>query len=88
MKKADLDRMFGCGTGVVVVSIGQIDYNDKSYTIPHNDLVLLLRDTITGMQRGRIDHQWSHKVPAWNGVKAEIVAERRHNEDAPEQLAG
>ena len=64
-------RMFGCGTGVVVVSIGQIQYKGKMHEIPYNPLVLLLRDTITGMQRGRIEHEWSHKVPAWKGARAE-----------------
>jgi branched-chain amino acid aminotransferase len=79
--------MFGCGTGVVVVSIGQIQYNDQMYTIPHNPLVLLLRDTITGMQRGKINHEWSYKVPEWRGVQGEIVAEEKGNDENPEDIA-
>ncbi len=79
--------MFGCGTGVVVVSIGQIQYNNQMYTIPHNPLVLLLRDTITGMQRGKVDHEWSYKVPEWKGVKAQGMAEGKGNEENPEDVA-
>lgn len=56
--------MFGCGTGVVVVSIGGITYQNQNYTIPYNPLVKLLRDTMTGIQRGRIDEGrgWSYKI--------------------------
>lgn len=79
--------MFGCGTGVVVVSIGQIQYEGQMYTIPHNPLVLLLRDTITGIQRGKVAHEWSYKVPAWKGVRAQGVAEGKGNDEAPEDLA-
>lgn len=79
--------MFGCGTGVVVVSIGQIQYDNQMYTIPHNPLVLLLRDTITGMQRGKIEHEWSYKVPEWKGVRAEAAAESKGNDEKAEDLA-
>jgi len=65
-------RMFGSGTGVVVVSIGEIQYQSQLHRIPANPLILLLRDTITGIQRGRIEHEWSYTVPKWDaGVAGE-----------------
>ncbi|KAL0242375.1 hypothetical protein I308_106004 [Cryptococcus tetragattii IND107] len=64
LKDGSLKGMFGCGTGVVVVSIGGITYQNQNYTIPFNPLVKLLRDTMTGIQRGRIDEGrgWSYKI--------------------------
>lgn len=62
--------MFGCGTGVVVVAIGEIQYEGQTYNIPSNPIIRLLRDTVTGIQRGKIDEGrgWSFKVPAWDPV--------------------
>ncbi|WVQ82786.1 hypothetical protein IAT38_004918 [Cryptococcus sp. DSM 104549] len=68
IKDGSLKGMFGCGTGVVVVQIGSIRYNGETYEIPACPLVKLLRDAVTGIQRGRIDdggRGWSYKVPAW-----------------------
>jgi len=65
------NRMFGCGTGVVVTSIKEIQYENQIHAIPYHPTVLLLRDVITGMQRGKIETDWSHKVPEWSGVEAE-----------------
>ncbi|OXC64515.1 hypothetical protein AYX13_06140 [Cryptococcus neoformans] len=64
LEDGSLKGMFGCGTGVVVVSIGGITYRSQDYTIPFNPLVKLLRDTMTGIQRGRIDEGrgWSYKI--------------------------
>jgi len=55
----------------VVVSIRDIQYDGQIYTIPYHPSVLLLRDTITGLQRGRIEHEWCYKVPKWEGVEEE-----------------
>jgi branched-chain amino acid aminotransferase len=63
--------MFGCGTGVVVVEVGEIQYNGQTYKIPSNPAVRLLRDTMTALQRGKIEHPWSFKVPEWEGVAKE-----------------
>ncbi|WVQ85402.1 hypothetical protein IAT38_007567 [Cryptococcus sp. DSM 104549] len=61
--------MFGCGTGVVVVQIGEIFYEEKARKIPTTPLIKVVRDTVTGIQRGRVDEGkgWSYKVPQWNG---------------------
>jgi len=69
--------MFGCGTGVVVVSIREIQYENEIHQIPYSPHVLLLRDTINGIQRGRIDHEWSYKVPAWEEGKIEKAEEAK-----------
>jgi hypothetical protein len=31
-----MNRMFGCGTGVVVVQVGLVRYQDVEYNIPAN----------------------------------------------------
>ncbi|OCF43462.1 branched-chain-amino-acid transaminase [Kwoniella heveanensis CBS 569] len=63
-----LKGMFGCGTGVVVVQVGEIRYQGTTYKIPSNPLIKIIRDTMTGIQRGKIDEgrDWSFKVPEWN----------------------
>ncbi|WVQ94616.1 hypothetical protein IAU59_001696 [Kwoniella sp. CBS 9459] len=63
-----LKGMFGCGTGVVVVQVGEIRYQGTTYKIPSNPLIKIIRDTMTGIQRGKIDEgrAWSFKVPEWN----------------------
>ncbi|WWD22611.1 hypothetical protein CI109_107104 [Kwoniella shandongensis] len=68
LENGTLKGMFGCGTGVVVVTVGEIQYQGQTYTIPANPLIKLLRDTITGIQRGKIDEGrgWSFKVPEWD----------------------
>ena len=67
--------MFGCGTGVVVVSIRQIQYEGKLYDIPYHSSVLILRDTMTALQRKRIERDdWCHVIPEWKGVKGEEQA--------------
>lgn len=63
--------MFGCGTGVVVVQIGEIHYKGEDYTIQPNTAIKLLRDAMTGIQRGKIEHgDWSYVVPKWDDGKA------------------
>lgn len=69
--------MFGCGTGVVVVSIREIQYDGKIHQIPYSPHVLRLRDTINGIQRGKIDHEWSYVVPEWNGREDEKEEEEK-----------
>lgn len=60
--------MFGCGTGVVVVQIGEIQYRGELYQIPANPLIKLIRNTMTGIQRGKIEHgDWSFVIPSWDG---------------------
>ncbi|WVF67000.1 hypothetical protein IAT40_001743 [Kwoniella sp. CBS 6097] len=63
-----LKGMFGCGTGVVVVQVGEIQYQGTTYKIPSNPLIKIIRDTMTGIQRGKIDEgrDWSFQVPEWN----------------------
>jgi branched-chain amino acid aminotransferase len=69
--------MFGCGTGVVVVSIREIQYENQIHQIPYSPHVLLLRDTINAIQRGKIDHEWSFKVPKWDGERDESAEEAK-----------
>jgi branched-chain amino acid aminotransferase len=64
-------RLFGCGTGVVITSIREIQYENQMHQIPYSPHVLLLRDVLTGLQRGKIDHEWSYKVQQWGGAKDE-----------------
>ncbi|WWC90261.1 uncharacterized protein L201_005194 [Kwoniella dendrophila CBS 6074] len=68
LEDCTLKGMFGCGTGVVVVQVGEITYEGKTYTIPSNPIIKTIRDTITGIHRGKIDEgkSWSFKVPEWN----------------------
>ncbi|KLT41800.1 branched-chain amino acid aminotransferase II [Cutaneotrichosporon oleaginosum] len=76
VKDGSLKGMFGCGTGVVVVQIGEITYQGKEYTIPTNPAIKLLRDAVTGTQRGKFEYgDWSYVIPEWNGKQLE------HNND-------
>ncbi|KAL7420622.1 branched-chain-amino-acid transaminase bat2 [Cryptotrichosporon argae] len=68
LQDGTLKGMFGCGTGVVVVQIGEIQYDGSRYAIPPSPLIRLLRDAMTALQRGKVEHAWSWKVPAWEGV--------------------
>ena len=62
--------MFGCGTGVVVVSVQEIQYRNSLIQIPYHPVTRVLRDAITGIQRGRIERDdWLVTVPKWKGVK-------------------
>ena len=69
--------MFGCGTGVVVVSIRDIQYRNTIIQIPSHPITRILRDAITGYQRGRIEREeWVVKVPKWKGgINGEVAAE-------------
>ncbi|WVR03017.1 hypothetical protein IAU60_000006 [Kwoniella sp. DSM 27419] len=68
LEDGTLKGMFGCGTGVVVVQVGEIRYKGETYNIPTNPIIKVLRDTITGIQRGKVDEGrgWSFKVPEYN----------------------
>lgn len=73
---------FGCGTGVVVVQIGEIEYKGKQYAIPHNPLVKIMRDAMTGIHRGKLEYEdWSYVVPEWDGPA------REHDMDGQKALA-
>lgn len=64
--------MFGCGTGVVCVQIGEIQYKGELHKIPANPVIKLIRDTLTGFQRGKLEHgDWSYVVPEWDGTARE-----------------
>lgn len=69
--------MFGCGTGVVVVSIREIQYDGQIHQIPYSPYVLQLRDLINGIHRGKIDHEWSYRVPEWDGRDDEKEEEEK-----------
>lgn len=74
--------MFGCGTGVVVTMISLIRYQDKDYEIPSNPLIKLIRDAVTGIQRGKVERgDWSYVVPEWDG------AAREHDTDGQKVYA-
>lgn len=69
-------RMFGCGTGVVTVSIREVQYEGQLHQIPYNPLVLLIRDTLTSLQKGKVERGgWCYKIPKWKGVQGEKQAE-------------
>lgn len=70
-------RLFGCGTGVVITSIGEIQYEGQLHQIPYSPHVLLLRDVLTGLQRGKIEHEWSYRVKQWGGDKDEKEEEEK-----------
>jgi branched-chain amino acid aminotransferase len=68
--------MFGCGTGVVVVSIKEIQYESQIHAIPYCSIVRLLRDTLAGIQMGTIMHPWGYVIPPWEEGQAGLrVAE-------------
>lgn len=71
-KDGSLVGMFGCGTGVVVTMISSIRYKDQDIEIPSNPLIKLIRDTMTGIQRGKVERgDWSYVVPEWDGTARE-----------------
>jgi branched-chain amino acid aminotransferase len=68
--------MFGCGTGIVVVSIREILYEGKTQTLPYAPVVLALRDTMTALHRGKKEYQdWLYVVPKWKGVEKQNQVE-------------
>ncbi|WVQ72173.1 hypothetical protein IAR50_001718 [Cryptococcus sp. DSM 104548] len=80
LKDGSVKGMFGCGTGVVVVSVQNIFYSDQSLDIPYHPIVKTLRDTMTGLQRGRVadgGRGWGVEVPEWEGVAAAKEEEGR-----------
>lgn len=60
-----MPRIFGCGTGVVVVAIKDIQYQGQVHSIPYSPIPLLLRDAVSGIQRGQISNAWSYEIPQW-----------------------
>lgn len=68
--------MFGCGTGIVVVSIKEILYENKTVDLPYSPIVLGLRDTMTALHRGKQEFRdWLYVVPEWKGVKKQNEVE-------------
>jgi len=58
---------FGTGTAAVIAPVKGIEYNNKKYDIPitqgnSGELAKRLLDTITGIQYGQINHEWSYKI--------------------------
>lgn len=71
-----MGRMFGCGTGIVVVSIKEIRYQEQDHHLPYSPIVLSLRDTMTALHRGKKQHKdWVFTVPEWNGVQKQNEVE-------------
>jgi len=55
---------FGTGTAAVISPLKAIEYKNKLYNIPvgngqAGELVQKLWDSITGIQYGEVDHEWS-----------------------------
>jgi len=71
-----ISRMFGCGTGIVVVSIKEIRYQEQDHHLPYSPIVLSLRDTMTALHRGKKQYKdWVYTVPEWNGVQKQNEVE-------------
>ena len=69
-------RMFGCGTGIVVVSIKEIRYEEADHILPYSPIVLSIRDTLTSLHRGKKEWKdWVYTVPEWSGVEKQKEVE-------------
>lgn len=69
-------RMFGCGTGIVVVSIKEIRYEEQDHKLPYSPIVLSIRDTLTSLHRGKKEWKdWVYTVPEWSGVEKQNEVE-------------
>lgn len=68
MENGTLEEAWGCGTAAVVSPIGELEYNNKRYTVNGGkigEITHYLYDTLTGIQWGDIpDHMnWTVPVP-------------------------
>ena len=67
MESGKLEEAWGCGTAAVVSPIGQLYYNEKTYTINNNEIGSVtqdLYDTLTGIQWGKIEdtYKWTVQI--------------------------
>jgi branched-chain amino acid aminotransferase len=65
-----------------VTQIGTVTYNGVDYTIPTNPAIKVIRDAVTGIQRGKLERgDWSYVIPEWEGKQHE------HDVDGQEVIA-
>ena len=67
LESGKLEEAWGCGTAAVVSPIGQLYYNQKTYTINNNEIGKVtqdLYDTLTGIQWGKIEdsYKWTVQI--------------------------
>lgn len=67
LEKGTLEEAWGCGTAAVVSPIGQLYYNDKTYTINDNKIGPVtqeLYDLLTGIQWGKTEDtkKWTVEI--------------------------
>lgn len=66
MENGTLEEAWGCGTAAVVSPIGELEYNDKRYTINNGkigEITHYLYDTLTGIQWGKLPDDMGWTVP-------------------------
>ncbi len=69
LKDGKLEEAWGCGTAAVVSPIGELFYDDVTYTINDNKIGPVtqeLYDELTGIQWGKIEdkHKWTLQIPS------------------------
>lgn len=65
MEAGTLEEAWGCGTAAVVSPIGQLFYDEKTYTINNNEIGPVtqeLYDTLTGIQWGKVEDTYGWTV--------------------------
>ena len=67
LENGKLEEAWGCGTAAVVSPIGQLYYENKTYTINNNEIgevTQKLYDTLTGIQWGTIEdeNKWTVEI--------------------------
>lgn len=63
VKEGRLLEAFGAGTAAVVTPISCIEYQGEEIDIPATgDVTMKVWDQLTGIQYGKIDHEWSVKI--------------------------
>lgn len=67
LENGKLEEAWGCGTAAVVSPIGQLYYNDKTYTINNNEIGEVtqnLYNKLTGIQWGKIkdEYGWTLEI--------------------------
>ena len=62
-KDGRLLEAFGAGTAAVVTPISCVEYKGKEVNIPSTgEVTMKVWDQLTGIQYGKIDHEWSVKI--------------------------
>lgn len=62
-KDGRLLEAFGAGTAAVVTPISCIEYEGKEVTIPATgEVTMKVWNQLTGIQYGKIEHEWSVKI--------------------------